>query len=167
MKTCTKCNNKHHAKGYCKTHYRELVMNPARQKQICSIEGCDKPVGNNGHNGLCCKHITRVYKNGSPFKVSRNRPYHSLKEFIINTEKNILIDFIFVDRVTWGYAVKLYYGDRCIKCGWNETTCDADHIIPREQGGLNTIQNGQVLCPNCHAVKHRKPPMCQRTGITS
>lgn len=29
----------------------------------------------------------------------------------------------------------------------------ADHVIPREAGGLDTVDNGQLLCNSCHAKK--------------
>lgn len=167
MKTCKICDQKHHAKGYCKAHYREHVMVPNKAKQVCSINGCNNSIGKNGYSSLCAKHYSRKRRHGDPLTTTRFRQYHSLKEFIANADAKEILEHVFQDRAQWSYAVKLYYGDKCSECGWNEVTCDADHIIPHEQGGSNTIANGQVLCPNHHAVKHRNLPMCQRTGITS
>jgi predicted HNH restriction endonuclease len=54
----------------------------------------------------------------------------------------------------WAKAVIRHYGNECRKCGWNKARCDAHHRTPRSAGGANTIENGIVLCPNCHRVEH-------------
>ena len=42
----------------------------------------------------------------------------------------------------------------CSICGWNESTCDIHHVIPRSKGGNNDLTNLIVVCPNCHRVIH-------------
>ena len=42
----------------------------------------------------------------------------------------------------------------CSNCGWNESSCDIHHIIPRSKGGNNTDENLTILCPNCHRLAH-------------
>lgn len=44
----------------------------------------------------------------------------------------------------------------CSNCGWNESTCDIHHIIPKKEGGKDTNDNLCVLCPNCHRLVHTK-----------
>ena len=43
---------------------------------------------------------------------------------------------------------------KCVICGWDESTCDIHHIIPKSQGGSNTSDNLIIVCPNCHRVIH-------------
>lgn len=45
-------------------------------------------------------------------------------------------------------------GVGCSICGWNESTCDIHHIIPREDGGSNDNSNLIIICPNCHRICH-------------
>lgn len=42
----------------------------------------------------------------------------------------------------------------CSLCGWNESTCDIHHIIPKSKGGNNELDNLIIICPNCHRVIH-------------
>lgn len=42
----------------------------------------------------------------------------------------------------------------CSICGWNESTCDIHHIIPKSKGGNDELDNLIVVCPNCHRVIH-------------
>jgi len=57
-------------------------------------------------------------------------------------------------RHAWAKAVIRHYGNQCQRCGWDEARCDAHHRDPKAEGGLHTIDNGIVLCPNCHRVHH-------------
>lgn len=45
----------------------------------------------------------------------------------------------------------------CVKCGYEGTPragdLHADHIIPREEGGPDTLENLQTLCVPCHKPK--------------
>ena len=56
----------------------------------------------------------------------------------------------------WAKAVRRSQGNVCIVCGWDKARCDVHHIISQSQGGLNTLDNGQVLCPNCHRILHER-----------
>lgn len=55
-------------------------------------------------------------------------------------------------RHAWAKAVIRHYGNKCELCGWDKARCDAHHRKPKAKGGLHTIRNGQVLCPNCHRI---------------
>ena len=45
-------------------------------------------------------------------------------------------------------------GVKCSNCGWDKTTCDVHHIVPRKDGGTNENTNLTILCPNCHRMAH-------------
>lgn len=59
-------------------------------------------------------------------------------------------------RHSWAKAVIRHYGNKCQRCGWDEARCDAHHRDPKASGGLHTIDNGIVLCPNCHRIEHER-----------
>ncbi|WP_369826963.1 HNH endonuclease signature motif containing protein [Nitrosovibrio sp. Nv6] len=61
---------------------------------------------------------------------------------------------VFKNRKAWANAVRRTKGSSCTRCGWDKATCDVHHIIPRCKGGLNTVTNGEVICPNCHRIEH-------------
>lgn len=147
------CKGKHHGRGYCKTHYGKYVTNPNQNK--CSIPDCTNIIGKYGAKGLCSKHYNRLKDNGDPNTLKRYRRYSSFQDIMILYPIDYL-EYEINDRPHWGRVCKQYYGDKCSECGWHETTCDVDHIIPHNKGGKNTLSNGRVLCPNCHAKKHRK-----------
>ena len=53
-------------------------------------------------------------------------------------------------------AVVRVRGSACERCGWDKARCDVHHRVARYDGGLNTIRNGEVICPNCHRVAHEQ-----------
>ena len=59
---------------------------------------------------------------------------------------------VYANRGAWMQAMKRRYGDRCMVCGWDKAPCDAHHIIAKASGGQHSIENGVLLCPNCHRL---------------
>lgn len=121
----------------------------------CIIADCNNQIGKDGAKGYCNKHYKRLMKYGDASILKKNRTYQS---FILNIrDKHPLtyLDYNIATNQHWARICKAYYGDKCSICGWDKTTCDVDHIVEKSKGGLNTINNGKVLCPNCHAIKHR------------
>jgi hypothetical protein len=43
----------------------------------------------------------------------------------------------------------------CVICGWNKSSCDIHHIIPRKFGS-NDENNLVIVCPNCHREIHNE-----------
>ncbi|NQS90753.1 HNH endonuclease [Patescibacteria group bacterium] len=42
----------------------------------------------------------------------------------------------------------------CEECGWHKAKCDLHRIVSGSDGGKYKKGNVQVLCPNCHRLKH-------------
>jgi len=47
----------------------------------------------------------------------------------------------------------------CVMCGWDRTTLDLHHVVPRSKGGTNNHDNLVPLCPNCHRMAHESQYM--------
>jgi 5-methylcytosine-specific restriction endonuclease McrA len=61
---------------------------------------------------------------------------------------------VYANKGAWAAALIRLYGNACMRCGWKEARCDAHHLIPKGLGGAFSIDNGILLCPNCHRVSH-------------
>lgn len=57
-------------------------------------------------------------------------------------------------RSAWAKAAIRAYGNACQICGWSVARCDVHHRKAKADGGLHTLDNAIVLCPNCHRVHH-------------
>jgi len=58
----------------------------------------------------------------------------------------------YANKGSWNKAMRRVFPNECMRCGWSEGPCDTHHIIPRSEGGKYTINNGIILCPNCHRL---------------
>ena len=65
-------------------------------------------------------------------------------------------DEVFVSKKAWTDAAIAKFGNTCQRCGWDAARCDTHHKIARKDGGLNTMENAEVLCPNCHRAEHQR-----------
>ncbi len=46
-------------------------------------------------------------------------------------------------------------GDKCVRCGYNKyPVLHIHHIIEKSKGGLDDINNLELICPTCHAEEH-------------
>ncbi len=61
-------------------------------------------------------------------------------------------------RHAWAKAAIRHYGNKCMRCGWSAARCDVHHKHPKAAGGLHTLANALVICPNCHRVEHEARP---------
>ena len=53
----------------------------------------------------------------------------------------------------WKRALTEKYGHKCMLCDYN-VIIEAHHIIPLNEGGKTSVDNGVLLCPNHHAEAH-------------
>ena len=42
--------------------------------------------------------------------------------------------------------------DHCVECG--ALASEVDHVLPRERGGRDVLENLRSLCADCHAERH-------------
>lgn len=79
------------------------------------------------------------------------------RDGVWNDGKSYLIqngDRCYKTRHSWAKAAIKHYGNTCERCGWDKARCDVHHRHAKAQGGLHTIANAVVLCPNCHRIEH-------------
>lgn len=148
------CDAKHHAKGYCKYHYKKIELKQRFENVTCSVAGCTKPVCTEfTAKRLCSMHGTRLMRNGSVDLRRRERDIRSYAEVIANTED--FLNYDIQNQNNFSEIARCFYGDYCHRCGWNEGPCEAHHLTPRSKGGKSSLNNAVVLCPNCHSLEHR------------
>jgi len=87
-------------------------------------------------------------KAGHEIKMNGRNPYKWMTE-------NFDYTFSSNSTVCWKQALVYYHGHKCFVCGYDKIV-EAHHILPLNDGGLTTIRNGILLCPNCHAEVHRE-----------
>ncbi len=63
---------------------------------------------------------------------------------------------VYANKGAWRMALLRHYEDKCMVCGWNKAACDCHHINPKGNGGKHTLENGIILCPNCHRLANLK-----------
>lgn len=99
-----------------------------------------------GHNP---RPLTEKQRN----KISNDRKEYFAKKPVWNKGKTYVFKKgSYVNTKSWSIAMRKMFGDKCMRCGWQESTCDVHHIIPQEENGPNTLENGIILCPNCHRL---------------
>lgn len=84
-------------------------------------------------------------------RAKRDGPWNEGKSYAINQGIRC-----YRTRHAWAKAALRHYGNRCEQCEWNEARCDVHHRNPKAKGGLHTIKNAVVLCPNHHRLAHTK-----------
>lgn len=76
--------------------------------------------------------------------------------YVISRRISKGIDFDFKKSTEpWKNSLVFHYGHKCAVCGYDKIV-EAHHIIPMSEGGITSIKNGILLCPNCHAEVHAK-----------
>lgn len=65
---------------------------------------------------------------------------------------------VYKSKKAWREAVRQRAGNHCEECDKTEQETGAyhhaHHLTPREEGGLNTLANGKLLCLDCHDGAH-------------
>ena len=80
--------------------------------------------------------------------IRRMKPWNTGRSYVFGKRH------IYANKGSWTLAMKRRFGDLCMRCGWQEATVDSHHIISKAAGGLFTLDNGVLLCPNCHRIAH-------------
>jgi len=80
---------------------------------------------------------------------ARSASWNKGKTYVVSSGEKV-----YKTRHAWAKACIKHYGNKCQQCGWDKARCDVHHKHHKSDGGAHTIENGTVLCPNCHRVNH-------------
>lgn len=118
----------------------KLVEKPYGSNKYCSRECANKHVISQEQKVKISKTMKKVWeaRNVEKPEQIKMRPKKSILDLSKRTISKIL------KRANQG----------CMICGWNESTCDIHHIIPKKHGGTDENENLIVICPNCHRKVH-------------
>ncbi len=117
---------------------------------LCRCDcGNEKRVASNMLRDTGTKSCGCLRKEAQARRLKRDGAWNEGKSYAINNGERC-----YKTRHAWAKAVIRHYGNRCERCGWDKARCDAHHRSHKAQGGLHTITNGIVLCPNCHRIEH-------------
>jgi len=81
-------------------------------------------------------------------RVRPKVPWNKGKSYVMSSIKE------YANKGAWSAAMKRVYKDKCMCCEWDKAKCDIHHIIHKSNGGKFTLDNGVILCPNCHRLAH-------------
>lgn len=88
-------------------------------------------------------------KTVAQLKVRKDGAWNEGKSYSINSGEHC-----YKTRHAWAKAAIKKFGNKCQKCGWDKARCDVHHKFEKAKGGLNTLDNAEILCPNCHREHH-------------
>lgn len=88
-------------------------------------------------------------KDASAARRVRDGVWNDKKSYVINNGERC-----YKTRQAWAKAAIRVFGNVCQRCGWSRGRCDVHHKVKKSKGGLHTLANALVICPNCHRIKH-------------
>lgn len=118
-------------------------------KCVCDCGGAKVVQGNNLTRPAGTKSCGCLLREAARVRRNRDGCWNDGKSYAIGQGERC-----YKTRHAWAKAVIRHYGNHCERCGWNKARCDAHHRIRKSKGGLHTVANGIVLCPNCHRIEH-------------
>ena len=159
MKICniSDCLNKHHAKGYCKKHYKRVMLHGDANKKlilykdykVCTFPGCNK---DHLSKGYCRSHYRSILK---PHKVRENSRRRRAQK--LNNGSESYTELQVLEK----------YGSDCYLCkkpinllatrksgsqGW-EDSLHIEHYADIALGGPDTLDNVRPSHAKCNLNK--------------
>jgi len=93
------------------------------------------------------------YLKKAGYRILMNRKILPYSYYITVTEKEIDYNYKRNNTGRWKRNLIFHYGHKCIICEYDKIV-EAHHIKPLSDGGKTSVENGILLCPNCHAEVH-------------
>lgn len=137
-----------HLWGHGRTAKTRAFLEANKNKHVCKC-GCGEFIE------ILSQHKSQGIPNFKPRHHITNILQPALKQsnalHRVKVNRTKKFEFTFWQRV----AILRKFNFACAKCSWNTdyTKLEFDHIQPVSMNGETTIDNGQVLCGNCHADK--------------
>jgi predicted restriction endonuclease len=118
----------------------------------CANPACDKAVSflpsQRGAGRSGARHVNgKVYEYSE--RVYCSRACKDAGQSIVMTGRRPS-NGVYVNSGTFRSMIRREFYDRCSLCGWDKLPCDVAHILSREDGGDDSLENVTMLCPTHH-----------------
>lgn len=171
MKTCLKCQQKfegHPAQWYCGDPCRSPTARSPKKQGSCRTCGASTPDA----RFLYCSNACRPAKKPKPASKPREPEPRVCACGAEWTPSNPAVQtsqcpdcreagrqrHVYTAKKGWRSAIRNRAQGHCEECGATEQQTGAyhhaHHIVPRSEGGQDTLENGKLLCVNCHDAVH-------------
>jgi hypothetical protein len=117
---------------------------------VCDCGG-EKVVASNSLRTAGTRSCGCLRSEAAQARLRREGAWNEGKSYAINGGEGC-----YRTRHGWAKAAIRHYGNKCERCSWAEARCDVHHRQPKAGGGLHTLTNAIVLCPNCHRIEHER-----------
>jgi hypothetical protein len=115
---------------------------------VCDCGG-ERVISSNNFREAGTKSCGCLRREAAIARIKRDGAWNNGKSYAINAGERC-----YKTRHSWAKAAIRAYGNKCEICGWAEARCDVHHRELKSEGGLHTLANAIVLCPNCHRIEH-------------
>lgn len=174
LRICTWCNEefKPHTwhQKYCKAECRIQALFPPAPPRTCKT--CGEEFKGHG-NQIFCKRECNPRHAPKPPKplIDHSRPcsdcgaswtpadpYRTKATKCVACRDRDAEEHVYSNTKGWRNAVRNRADNRCEECDKTAQEAGgplhAHHIVPRADGGANTLANGRLLCVACHDAAH-------------
>jgi 5-methylcytosine-specific restriction endonuclease McrA len=159
MKMCniSNCLNKHPAKGYCKKHYKRVMLHGDANKKlilykdykVCTFPGCNK---DHLSKGYCISHYRSILKPHKVRESSRRRRAQKLNNGSESYTELQVLEKHGTDCYLCGNPIDMSAPRKCGLPGW-QNGLHIEHVIDLALGGSDTLQNVRGAHAICNLKK--------------
>lgn len=153
------CDKKHRAKGYCATHYNQLVVPVGERHKVrdtaCVV--CAAPLVRLPRGKIqptCSPECRTIVQHGKAGPGGYDRDWaaaYRARRAGAQIVERISLTAVY-ERDNWTCYLCSQPVDREANC-YQLNSATIDHVVPLAQGGSHTMQNTRCACLACNSTK--------------
>jgi 5-methylcytosine-specific restriction endonuclease McrA len=153
-KECPRCNTEHEKPGiYCsrKCANVRVVSEETKRKTTEALLRWAKENPREKHLTYTCEKCKTSFQSAAYIRNERKKHCEICRRKVKSSSNELMqLSSRTIQKILKRAKIE------CAMCGWNRTSLDIHHILPRSEGGSDELNNLIALCPNCHRLAHEK-----------